>query len=45
MFASCSSLKDLDISNFTIKEDTFISDMFIGCSDLLKEKVKTKIKI
>jgi len=37
-------LKDIDISNFALKEDTYISDMFIGCSDLLKEKVKSQNK-
>jgi surface protein len=41
MFYGCSSLKELNLSKkFNTNNVTFISDMFSGCSDELKNKIK-----
>ena len=44
MFLKCSSLKELDVSNFIINKDTYIIGMFEDCSNSLKEKVKSQNK-
>ena len=40
MFFNCSSLKELNISNFYIKEEIETVDILKGCSDELKKKIK-----
>ena len=45
MFFGCSSLKDLNLSNFNINNDKKINDIFYGCSDKLKNKIKDQNKI
>ena len=42
MFFSCSSLKELNLSNFNTNNVINISGMFGGCSDELKNKIKEK---
>ena len=44
MFYDCSSLKEMDISNFIINENNNNQKMFFGCSDELKQKIKTQNK-
>ena len=42
MFNSCSSLKDIDLSNFSnTYENTLMKSMFAFCSDELKDKIQT----
>ena len=41
MFHKCSSLKLIDISNFTF-ENVFVEYMFSNCSNELKMKIKTQ---
>jgi len=36
MFSGCSSLKELNLSNFNIFDVNFMSDIFKGCSSLQK---------
>ena len=45
MFYECSLLKELNLSNFYINNETNMTDMFYGCSDDLKQKLRNKIKI
>ena len=40
MFKNCSSLKELNISNFNINNVADMSYMFLGCSNELMEKIK-----
>ena len=44
MFAGCSSLKELNISNFIINNKTDVTKMFDECSDELKKKIKMQNK-
>ena len=44
MFYECSYLKELNISNFYTNNVTNMSDMFYGCSDELKSKIKKQNK-
>jgi len=44
MFYKCSSLTELNLDNFSINNETYITDMFNGCSAELKRKIKTKYK-
>ena len=45
MFYECSSLKELNISNFTIKKEVFTTGIFEGCSNELKKKIMEQNKI
>ena len=40
MFSKCSSLKELNISNFNTNNETDMLEMFYKCSDELKNKIK-----
>ena len=42
MFNGCSSLKELNLSNFNTNNVTDISFMFSGCSKELRMKIKVK---
>ena len=42
MFSGCSSLTNINLSNFNTNNDTDIQNMFKGCSKLRKENVITK---
>ena len=44
MFHRCSSLTELNLSTFNINNLTNVDDMFNGCSDELKNKIKEQIK-
>ena len=44
MFSNCSSLKELNLSNFEIKKDTKMTDIFRGCQDELKLKIRKHYK-
>ena len=44
MFDGCSKLKELNISNFIINDETKVNNMFFGCSDNLKIKIKEQFK-
>ena len=44
MFYGCSSLKELNISNFNTKNVTFMDDMFYGCSVQFQNKIRTQNK-
>ena len=44
MFCDCTSLEDLDVSNFKFKKDTEMNCMFSGCSEDLKNKIKNQNK-
>ena len=44
MFYECSSLIELNISNFKFNQGTIKNGMFIGCSEELKKKIKEKYK-
>ena len=43
MFSGCLSLKEININNFNTNNVTYMG-MFIGCSDDLKLKIKSKFK-
>ena len=43
MFSGCLSLKNLNISNFTINKDTKTSNMFFDCRKLRKTSEIKKI--
>ena len=45
MFKDCSSLKELNISNFNINKMEKSVFMFSGCSNDLKTKIKMNMKI
>ena len=45
MFAGCSSLEELDISNFNTINVKKMKYMFSSCSKELKEKIKEIINI
>ena len=42
MFCNCSSLTNLDLSNFNTPDDTDMGTMFFGCSSLKMEKIITR---
>jgi len=42
IFADCPSLKELNLSNFNIRNGVETSGMFENCSKELKEKIKEK---
>ena len=42
MFCECSSLKELNLTNFNTNNVTDMSFMFKGCSDDLKRKIKSE---
>ena len=47
MFVGCSSLKELNLSNFNTKnveKMNNILNMFVGCSEELKKQIKEKYK-
>ena len=44
MFFYCSSLKELNLNNFNTNNVTDMSDMFKGCSNQLKLKIKAQNK-
>ena len=44
MFSGCSSLKDLNISNFNTNKVIKMSYMFTGCSDILESKIRQENK-
>ena len=44
MFSYCSSLKELNLSNFNTNNVTNMSFMFSGCLDELKLKKKRQFK-
>ena len=44
MFYECSSLKELNLSNFNTNNVTDMSGMFRGCLDELKLKIKSQFK-
>ena len=45
MFYGCSSLNELNISNFNTNNVADMSGMFDGCSDELKLKIRREYKI
>ena len=44
MFSGCSSLKELNLINFNTNNVTYMRQMFSGCSDDLKRKIKSENK-
>ena len=44
MFYGCSSLKDINLSNFNTQNVTDMNDMFSKCYSLSKKNIKTKDK-
>ena len=44
MFSECSSLKELNLSNFNTNNVTDMSYMFAQCSDELKLKIRSQYK-
>ena len=44
MFYECSSLKELNLSNFNTNNATDMRSMFSGCSDELKLKIRSQYK-
>ena len=42
MFIECSSLKELNLSNFKINNMTNIRSLFLGCSNELVKKIKAQ---
>ena len=42
MFCECSSLKELNLSNFNTNNVTDMIGMFGGCSEQLKMKIKSE---
>ena len=42
MFEGCSSLKSLNIDNFTFNEETYVKGMFSGCTGDLQTKINNK---
>ena len=45
MFSRCSSLKELNLSNFNTNNVTDMIFMFFGISEELKSKIRSKYKI
>ena len=44
MFNGCSSLTNIDLSNFNTIDVSNMGDMFNGCSSLRKKNIKAKDK-
>ena len=44
MFYECSSLKELNLSNFITNNVTYMLGMFCGCSGQFQIKIKTQYK-
>ena len=44
MFYGCSSLSNIDLSNFNTNNVTEMHDIFYGCSSLKKNNIITKDK-
>ena len=44
MFSGCSSLKEINLSNFNTNNFTNMRDMFNGCEKLTKNNIITKDK-
>ena len=44
MFSGCSSLKELNLSNFNTNNVIYMSYMFSKCPDQLKLKIKSQYK-
>ena len=44
MFNGCSSLKELNLSNFNTNNVTYMEGMFDRCSKELKNKIKSDYK-
>ena len=44
MFSGCSSLKELNLTNFNTNNVTNMDSMFSGCSNDLKRKIKSEYK-
>ena len=44
MLDGCSSLKELNLSNFNTNNVTYMKNMFFGCSKELIMKIKTRYK-
>ena len=44
MFCKCTSLEELDLSHFNFNKDIFFQNMFLGCSNDLKSKIKSQNK-
>ena len=44
MFNGCSSLNELNLSNFNTNNLTNMTYMFSGCSDQLKNKIRSEYK-
>ena len=44
MLDGCSSLKELNLNNFNINNETYMNNMFDGCLDELKLKIKSQFK-
>ena len=44
MFSNCENLIHIDLSNFKIRKDTEIKNMFYGCYSLKKNNIFTKEK-
>ena len=44
MFDGCSSLKEINLSNFNTNNVEYMSKIFFECSDALKKKIKLKNK-
>ena len=44
MFFGCSSLKELNLSNFNTHNVTNMNRMFSGCSDQFKNKIRAQYR-
>ena len=44
MFYECTSLEELNLSNFNFNNVNDMRDMFYGCSEQFQNKIKAKYK-
>ena len=44
MFSECSLLNELNLSKFNTNKETVTKNMFYGCSNKLKKKIKQQNK-
>ena len=44
MFYGCSSLKELNLSNFNTNNVIYMNSMFNGCSEQFKNQIKSEYK-
>ena len=44
MFYGCSSLKEINLSNFNTDKATYMGYMFFGCSEEFQMKIKSQYK-